>query len=92
MNHLVFRGSEVVVSSGRSGKDLTIDLDPDDLDLPACLGVLRHLMNRSFSPVRSITVEQINGVDAGRSPYVDVFETMFEARTDYKTLILNRRI
>lgn len=49
-------------------------------------------MNRSFSPVRSITVEQINGVDAGRSSYVDVFKTMFEVSTDYKTLILNRRI
>ena len=62
-------------------EELTIDLDPTDPVLPSCLGVLRHLMTRHFSPIRSITVEKINGLDAGSSPYVDVLKTVFEART-----------
>ena len=91
-NHLVFRGSRCVMTSMRSGKELTIDLDPADPALPSCLGLLRHLMTRHFRPIRSITVEKINGRDAGSSPYVDVLKTVFDARVDFRSVILHRNI
>ena len=91
-NHLVFFGRKCVMTSLRSGRELTIDLDPADPLLPSCLGVLRHLMTRQFSPIRSITVEKINGQNAGSSPYVDVLKTVFEARTDFRSVMLHRKI
>ncbi len=91
-NHLVFRGTECVMTSLRSGRELTIDLDPTDADLPSCLGVLRHLMTRHFNPIRSITVEKINGQDAGTGPYVDVLRTVFDAHVDFRSVVLHRKI
>ncbi|MFH1567990.1 MAG: DEAD/DEAH box helicase, partial [Gemmatimonadota bacterium] len=64
--HLACRGAEVVVISQRTGRELTVRLEPGDPDLVASLGVLRHLQTRPLEPVRQLVVETINGEPAAR--------------------------
>ena len=91
-NHLVFRGNDLVARFGRSGKDLQIDVAADDERVTSCFGPLKHLMYRDVQPLKSLTVETINGEDAAKSDYLDVLRTMFDVRMDYKTVMLYRQI
>lgn len=91
-NHLVFRGTEVIAQFSRSGKEIQIELPPDDDLITSCFGPLKHLLYRDVQAVRTVTVETINGKDAEGSDYVDVLRTMFDVRTDYKTVMLYRNL
>jgi hypothetical protein len=76
--------------SQRNGGALTFHVPPDDPGLPEFLGPLQHLLMRPFKPVHRITIETINGEDAGRSPYVDALRTVFDLSVDYKNVCLYR--
>lgn len=90
--HLVYRGSQVMLTSQRGGKSLTISADPDDPAMTQYLAPLRHLLNRSFQPVSRLVVETINDEHAAKSPYVDCLRTAFDAMVDYRTVTLYRRM
>ncbi|MFP6808713.1 MAG: hypothetical protein VB957_16285 [Pseudomonadales bacterium] len=91
-NHVVFDGGKVIMVSERRGKSLTFHISPDDEQLPAYLGVLRHLLYRSFAPMRKIEIESINDISARNSPYLQVLETCFDLIKDYKSVTLQREI
>jgi ATP-dependent Lhr-like helicase len=86
--HMVYRGPNLVMTSERNGKRLTISAPPDDPDLPEILGVLHHLLHRPFQPLKRIKVEEINNHPAAGSPYEDALRTSFEVVRDLKTLVL----
>tara|TARA_A100001037_G_scaffold296061_1_gene316039 strand:- start:3589 stop:3756 length:168 start_codon:yes stop_codon:yes gene_type:complete len=52
----------------------------------------KHLLYRDVQPIRTVTVETINGEDAATSEYVDVLRKMFDVRIDYKTVVLYRQL
>ena len=91
-NHLVYNGSCLVLTSLRHGNELIFNVDSDDADVPAYLGVLRHLLSRQFRPLKKITVQTINGQVAARSPYVDALRIAFDVLLDYKQIILYPRL
>ena len=67
--HLVYHGTRLVVVSRRFGKELRIDVPPDDSHLPEYLAFFRVLVSREFNPRKRIIVERINGAPAGQSAY-----------------------
>jgi ATP-dependent Lhr-like helicase len=89
-NHLVYRGTEIVLVSRRSGRDLRFQVESDDPQLPQYLGPLHHLLRRPFQPLNRIAIQTINGQKAVRSPYVDCLRTAFEVVVDYKHVNLYR--
>jgi ATP-dependent Lhr-like helicase len=91
-NHLVYRGTEIVLVSRRLGRDLKFRVEPDDPHLPQVLGPLKHLLRRPFQPLSRIAIQTINGERAVRSPYVDGLRTSFEVVVDYKYVNLYRGI
>ncbi len=88
--HLVFRGSDPVVISKRTGRDITFRVPPDDPRMEEYLGFLHHLLDRRFEPVRNVVVETINGGEAAGSEYADVFRTSFHVSPDYRHIVLSR--
>jgi ATP-dependent Lhr-like helicase len=91
-NHLVYRGTEIVLVSRRFGRDLEFRVEPDDAHLPRYLGPLHHLLRRPFRPLNRIAIQTINSEKAVRSPYVDCLRTSFEVVVDYKHVNLYRGI
>jgi ATP-dependent Lhr-like helicase len=91
-NYLIFRGRELVGRVGRSGKDVNLDVPVDDDRITSYFGPLKHLLYRDVQPVRTVTIETINGQDAAASDYLDVLRTMFDVRIDYKAVMLYRQI
>lgn len=90
--HLVYRGEELIVISERQGKALTIRPPVDDPDLPEALGVIGHMMERGSPPLRRIRIETINDGQAAKSPYLDVFRTLFEVHVDFREVTIHRRM
>ena len=90
--HLVFRGPDVALLSRRNGKILDFSIAPDDPDMEACLVVLRHQLYREFQPLKQISVEMINDVEAADSPYVECLRSSFEVRKDFKIVRLHRKM
>ena len=91
-NHLVFKGDQLIARFSRSGKEIKIDVPHDDERITSYFGPLKHLLYRDVQPVRTVTIEKINGEDAANSDYLDVLRTMFDVRMDYKTVMLYRQI
>jgi ATP-dependent helicase Lhr and Lhr-like helicase len=90
--HLVYCGDRLVLVSRRHGRDLTFHVGADDPEIQSYLGVLRHLLSRQFQPRRQITVETINDIPAAKSPFVDVLQVSFDVLTEYKQVVLYRKI
>ena len=90
-NHLVYHGSQRVVTSQRSGGELEVAVPPDHPDLERYLGFLAVLLTRQFAPKRAITVETINGIPATDSPYAAVLERHFQASREPSGVKLRRR-
>tara|TARA_B100000700_G_scaffold264582_1_gene302413 strand:- start:435 stop:701 length:267 start_codon:yes stop_codon:yes gene_type:complete len=88
----VFKGSDVIAQFGRSGKEIQVGLSGDDERITSCFGPPKHLLYRDVQPIRTVTVEMINGEDAATSEYVDVLRKMFDVRIDYKTVVLYRQL
>lgn len=90
-NHMVYRGSELVLETQRYGKSISIHVDPDDKDLPEVCGLFRHLLTRQFNPLKKIKVERINDEPAARSPYLDALRLVVEVRITLDQFILERK-
>ncbi len=86
--HIVFRGRRPVLISESRGKRLTINVAPDDPDLPRFFGPLRHLLTRRFIPLQRLSLQSINNEPAGKSPYLEVLRRCFEALADHKGVTL----
>jgi len=81
-NHLVFHGAEVVLRSERRGRSLDIRVAPDHPRLGDHLALFDAWLTRAVRPVRSVTVEQINGEPAGESPYREPLAERFHVTGD----------
>ena len=90
-NHLVYNGKELVLISERNGKSLTINVPFDDPDIQEYFCSLRHLLTREFKPMKYITIETINDVDAVKSPYVDALKVSFDVMLDHRKVTLYRK-
>lgn len=91
-NHLVFKGETLVLASQRKGRALTLHALPEDPDLALYFDVLSHLLNRESNPLTCIVVETINGKAAAQSPYAVCLKTLFDVVTEFKHLVLYRRM
>jgi len=89
--HLVFHGPKLVVVSRRHARQLTLNVESNDPRLPEYFAFLQHLLRRRSQPLRQVTIERINAVEAARSGYVDALRTAFDVIIDYKQVILYRR-
>jgi ATP-dependent helicase Lhr and Lhr-like helicase len=89
-NHLVFRGSNLVLESQRQGRALTIYVESTDPDLAEICGLFRHLLTRQFNPLKKIKVETINDEPASRSPYLDALRLVVQVRISLDEVILER--
>lgn len=87
--HLVYHGTRLVLVSRRFGKELRIDVPPDDPRFPDYLAFFRVLVSREFTPRKRISVERINGAPAGRSPYREAL-VAFGFQESYRGLELWR--
>jgi ATP-dependent Lhr-like helicase len=76
--HLVYLGSRLAMASRRRGKSLDIHLPAAHQRLGDCFGLFDHLLGRKVNPLKSITVETINGEDAAGSPYLEVLAKRFD--------------
>ena len=91
-NHLVYRGSQLVMVSERNGRALTFHVPASDPDLITYLGVLRHLVYRKSNPVKQLTIETINDEPATRSPYLDAIGTAFDINHDHRAVYIERTV
>lgn len=89
-NHMVFRGSELVLESQRQGKLMTFHVEPDDKSLAEICGLFRHLLTRHFSPLKNIKVEAINDEPASKSHYLDALRLVVNVRTSLDQVILEK--
>jgi ATP-dependent Lhr-like helicase len=90
--HLVFRGPRLVLVSQGNGRNLNFLVPPDDDQIPAHLGVCRHLLTREYAPLRRLIIETINGAPAPESPYLPAFKALFDVVVDAKKVSLFRRV
>lgn len=90
-NHVVYHGTSPVLISKRSGKELEILVSEECESLPRYCCVLRHLLTRSYAPVKAIVIETINGYPAVDSPYAAVLRNLFDARSDLKKITIRKR-
>ncbi|MFW5716124.1 MAG: DEAD/DEAH box helicase [Spirochaetota bacterium] len=89
-NHLVFRGGELVLTSRRLGRELSIRVAPNDPDLHAILEPLRNLVGRRWNPLPRVAVETVNAVPVRDSAYAPALRaTGF--RDEFKSYVLSAR-
>ncbi len=91
-SHIVYHGSRIVLVSARQGKALTFFVDEDNDHLSEYLGVLRHLIYRSFQPLRKLEIETINEMPARSSPWLPVIENCFQVVKDHRSVYIERKI
>lgn len=72
-SHLVFRGTDLLLVSRASGRELEIAVAPGDPVARELLAPFRNALTRAFDPAKAIDVETINGEPAARSPHLDAF-------------------
>jgi len=60
--------------------------------LADCFVVFDHLLSRRIDPLRSITVDTINGQDAPNSPFIEVLRNRFDTITQTRTVTVYRRV
>jgi ATP-dependent Lhr-like helicase len=89
--YLALAGGRVAAVAERSGKHLRLDLSPEDPALEHALAFLKVMLGRQVQPVRSLTVDTINGEPAAGSPYRRVLEGLAHVVSDGRSLRLMRR-
>jgi hypothetical protein len=87
---MVFRGSQVLLVLQKSGKELTILAEPDDAVLQPALAIYRFFLGREFSPISSVAVETVNGVNANTSPFAPALRAAGFSN-DYRGMSLWKR-
>ena len=88
-SYLVFRGERLVLALGRSGRDVTVHVPPEDEGIPVYLRVFHAIMSRPVNPVAQIRVDSINAKPALESAYLDKF-IQFGFVKGYRDLLLRR--
>jgi hypothetical protein len=78
--------------SKRYAKALEFHVPVDDPRIQEYLCSLRHLLTRRFQPLRHITVETINSVEAARSEYVNTLKTSFDVMVNYRQVVLYKKM
>ncbi|MGA1825159.1 MAG: DEAD/DEAH box helicase [bacterium] len=86
-NHLVFRGTTIVLVSLQKGNKLHFYVPPDDHDIKKYLNLFSVQVKRKWNPVKRIIVGTINHLPACESPYKEAL-LEYGFHTDYKNLIL----
>jgi ATP-dependent Lhr-like helicase len=72
-NWIVYRGSELVMTVKRNGRDVLCYAESGDPLIPGYCRVFRDVVSREFNPVKSIHVETINGEPADKCEYAKPF-------------------
>ena len=89
-NWMVFRGSQLLLVLQKGGRELTVLSEPGDAVLGPALAIYRFFLGRESSPISSVTVETVNGVNANASPFAEPLRaTGFT--NDYRGMTLWRR-
>ena len=89
-NYLVFRGERLMLSLGRSGRDVSVHVPSQDKNLPVYLRVFHALLSRPVNPVAQVKVESINEKPALHSEYLDRF-IEFGFVKGYRDILIRRR-
>jgi ATP-dependent Lhr-like helicase len=89
-NWMVFRGSQLVLVLQKSGKELTVLVEPGDAALEPALAIYRFFLGREFSPLSSVTVETVNGANANTSPFAAALRAVGFSN-DYRGMSLWKR-
>ena len=89
---LVMHGAQLVLTSQRNGRSLALYVPPDCPDLGRYLQLVHHLSYRSFQPRRQFIIEEINGEQATKSPYLAALEQHFNVVADYGAVRVQREI
>lgn len=85
---LVYRGEKLILEIFRNGKSITFHIPPDDPDAERSLEAIRHMLTRSFNPIRTIHLETINNEDARASPYLEMLAASFRLHSDHKRVVI----
>jgi len=91
-NHIVYQGEKVVLVSEKNGRELTINVDPTDLQLEKYFEVFRHMLYRSFQPRSKVMIETINKLPARQSDFLPRFESCFDVVKDHRAIYLQRTL
>ena len=91
-NHLVIHGNRLVLTSRKQGRVLHFHCPADDPSLHAYLDLLHHLAYRSYSPLRRLQIEEINGEPARTSPWLAAIEAKFNVIQDYQSVTIQREL
>ena len=89
-NWMVFRGSQLLLSLQKGGKELTVLAGPGEAALEPALAIYRFFLGREFSPDSSVTVETVNGVNTIESPFVEQLRAA-GFTNDYRGMTLWKR-
>lgn len=89
-NHLVYHGTNLVLVSEKNGGRLQINKPADDADILNYFVSLKHMLYRSFNPLKQIRIELINGEPARNSDYLNPLSTAFDLQVDHKEVTLRR--
>ena len=87
---LVYHGADLKVIAKKTGRDLTLNFEPDSTYLSEYLKFFKILLTRSFNPENKITVESINGEKATKSVFLEGFK-QFGFIASYRHLELWRK-
>lgn len=88
--HLVYLDGELSLISRRNGSELEIRVEPDDPRLMELFAPLKHLLGREFAPLRSISVQKINGENPSSSPFFEALSAAFQIETDHKQVLIRQ--
>ena len=85
---LAYREEELLLEVLRSGKAVIFHIPPEDPDVERALEPIRHMLTRSFNPIRLIHFETINDEDARVSLYLEVLGARFRLHCDHKRVVI----
>ncbi len=89
-NWMVFQGRQLVLVLQKNGRELSVLVEAHHAALVPALEMYRFFLRRETSPLSSVTVETVNGVNAGASPFADALRAAGFAN-DYRGMILWKR-
>ena len=85
---LAYREEELLLEVLRSGKAVIFHIPPEDPDVERALEPIRHMLTRSFNPIRLIHFETINDEDVRVSLYLEVLGARFRLHCDHKRVVI----